>query len=118
MATTLVISTSTELWRFSVESIIYIEAEGNYSRMHLSNGDSELISQQLGKIEELISKQITKTESSLIRMGKSLIINKNHIYHITKTELYLRSNSEQIFQLTASREALLQLKKLIEGESK
>lgn len=112
----LVISTSSELWRIPVGDIMYIDAEGNYSRLYFGNGESELISQQLGKIEEMTALQITKTESPLIRIGKSLIVNRIYIYHITRNELCLRSISGNTFKVNAPREALSQLKKLMEGE--
>lgn len=118
MATNLVISSPTEMWRFSAEDIMYIEAEGNYSQVYFGNGEKELITQQLGKIEERIGNQITNAESPLIRIGKSLIINRQHIYHITKNELKLRSDFGKTFTINASKDALLQLKKLMEREAK
>lgn len=116
MATNLIISTPSELWRIPVGDIMHINAEGNYSRLHFGNGESELITQQLGKIEELIGRQVTTDESTLVRIGKSSIINRIYVYHITKNEVLLRSASGKIFTVNAAREALVQLKKLMEGE--
>ena len=57
----------------NLSSIIYTEAEGNYTRLFLSNGNVELVTMQLHSIEEKLP------ESKFIRINRSNIINIDYI---------------------------------------
>lgn len=57
----------------NLSSIIYAEAEGNYTRLFLSNGKSELGTLQLHSLEEKLP------ESKFIRINRSNIINIDYI---------------------------------------
>ena len=54
-------------------SIIYCEADGNYSYLYLDTGKKEHISQQLGKIEEILN------NDNFVRINRSIILNKEFI---------------------------------------
>ena len=114
--THLVISTSTELLRVSVRHVLYIKADGNYSQLFLSGGEVRLLSFQLGQIEKMIADQISDASSHFVRIGRGLIINLNYVYliNLTKLQLVLSDSHQGLHTLTASREALDSLKKLIE----
>lgn len=57
--------------RLTTEQIIWIQGEGNYSRVHLTNGKQLMVAQTLSKFELLIP--------AFIRTHKSSIVNPNHI---------------------------------------
>ena len=104
----LVISTSTELVRIAPDHVVYISSDGNYSTLVQTDGGTRTLTHQLGQLEKLIS----------TRIGKSLIINRSFIYYINiaKQKLTLSDVERFDYTVTASKEALKQLKELIEKE--
>jgi len=110
------ISTSTELVRVQPEDIVFVSADGNYSDMYLFDGRPYKMTFQLHYFAEVF----TKLKNNLfIRVGKSLIVNRNYIYIINLTTQELRLNGQNLrseFRLKASKEALKDLKALIEQE--
>ena len=121
MNTHLIISTSNELLRVAAAQIIYISSDGNYSTMVLHDKTEHLFTFNLSHFQKLIEKQLKDEASQFIRIGKSLIINRDYIYRInlTKQQLVMSDMAlNQAFMLSASKEALKQLKQLLENELK
>lgn len=116
----LVISTSIDLMRTASGNIVFISSDGNYSSFVFTNGDSRVITMQLGQVERVLSEQLPHSGSDFIRIGKSLIINRNYISYINiqKQQIVLSDGSSSSHSLTASREALKQLKELVERDLK
>lgn len=115
----LVISTSIDLVRIAPERIIYIASDGNYSTLMQTDGEMRMLTFQLGQIERMIADQLGSEGNNFIRIGKSLIINRSYIYYInvTKQKLTLSDVASFSHTVTASKEALKQLKELIEKEA-
>ena len=115
MHTHLIISTSNELLRVAASHIIYISSDGNYSNLLMSGGEIRMVTFQLGQIEEMIQQQLPEMRSNFIRIGRSLIININHVYHIniSRQQLLLKDR-DNTYTLSASKEALKALKEFIE----
>lgn len=110
------ISTSTELVRIQTEDIAYIEADWNYSNLYLVNGKSHKMAFQLHYFDDTFKKL---KNNFFIRVGRSLIVNKNYICAIDITSHNLWLNGSRLysdFKLKASREALKELKALMEQE--
>ena len=116
----LIISTSIDLVRIAPERIVYIVADGNYSTLVQADNESRILSYQLGQIEKLISAQLGSDGNIFIRIGKSLIINRSYIYYINipKQRLVMSDVASFSHTLTASKEALKQLKELLEKDVK
>jgi DNA-binding LytR/AlgR family response regulator len=116
----LTISTSIDLVRIAQEHIIYISSDGNYSTILLSDGDARLVTFQLGQLEKMMADQLGSAGNSFIRIGKSLIINRNYVYYINipKQQLVLSDKAAAKYTVTASKEALKQLKELLETDLK
>ena len=115
MNTHLVISTSNELLRVAAGQIIYISSDGNYSNLLISGGEIRMVTFQLGQLEDMISKQLPDMRSIFVRIGRSLIINMNHIYHINISRQQLLLNDrDNTYTLSASKAALKSLKEFIE----
>ena len=112
----LIISTSIDLIRAASEDIIFISSDGNYSSFVFTSGESRVVTMQLGQVERLLAEQLTHSGANFIRIGKSLIINRTFISYInlTKQQLVLSDGRSTSHSLTASRDALKQLKELIE----
>ena len=113
--THLIISTSNELLRVAAAQIIYISSDGNYSNLLISGGEIRMVTFQLGQLEDMISKQLPDMRNMFVRIGRSLIINMNHIYHIniSRQQLLLKDR-DNTYTLSASKEALKSLKEFIE----
>lgn len=113
----LIISTSVELVRIAADDVLCILADGNYSTISAVNGESRIVTLQLGQVERLIANQLTSGNTDFIRIGKSLIINRQYINYINiqKQQLALSDGKSASIMLTASKEALKQLKDLVLG---
>ncbi len=104
-----------EAYSFHPEHVVCIEADGNYSNLHLSNGNEYLLSFQLGQVESIIQEQLSYTTSSFVRVGKSLIINMDELIgvNITKQTLEMYQPSGEKLLFSASRDALKKLMNLL-----
>lgn len=115
----IVISTMNELVRVCPERIVYIGSDGNYSTMVLHDKTEQVFSFNLSHFQQIIEKQMKEEAALFIRIGKSLIINREYIYkiNISRQLLVLADMKiEHTFALSASKEALRQLKQLLENE--
>jgi two-component system LytT family response regulator len=57
------------------DEILYIEADRNYSDVHLTNGKKQIVSMQLGQIEKAIP------AAHFFRINRSVIINLTYFTH-------------------------------------
>ena len=111
----LVISTSIDLVRIAPDHVVYFASDGNYSTIVQTDGEV-----RMGQIEKLIGSQLGSEGAVFIRIGKSLIINRSYIYYINipKQKLILSDVNTFNHTVTASKEALKQLKELLEKEAR
>ena len=122
------ISTSTELVRVATDEIVYVRADGNYSDLVLTNGKSRKMTFQLHFFDEVFQQL---QNNMFVRVGRSLIVNKRYIYVINLTEqqlilsggdmkepivFYGQSKTDNPQKISLAREALRQLKELLENE--
>ena len=110
------ISTSTELVRVQTDDIVFVAADGNYSDMYLFDGKPYKMTFQLHYFDEVFQRL---KDNLFVRVGKSLIVNRNYICIINLTAQELRLNGSKLrseFRLKASKEALKDLKALMEQE--
>ena len=114
----IIVSTSTDLVRARVDEVVFVSSDGNYSTIVFVYGESRVLTLQLGQLEQLIGNQLHGSENVFIRIGKSLIINRRYISYIhpSKQQLVLSDGRSSSHTLSASREALKQLKELIERD--
>ena len=118
MSKHLVISTSVELVRIKPENIVYISSDGNYSSIMQVDGEVRTVTVQLGMIENLINTQLGTSGALSIRTGKSLFLNRYYIYYInlTRQKLIMSDAAKFSHILSASKDALKQIKELLEKE--
>ena len=107
-----------ELLRIKIGQILYFEADRNYTKLLLSNGIQFTFAINIGKIEELLEKQVSGSNDMLVRVGKSHIINKTHILQINlpKQKLLLLTQEGKPRELIISKDPLKQLKESLEKE--
>lgn len=111
--------TSTELIRVKADAVVFITADGNYSAITMADGSDYVLTLQLGQIEKRISEVVEEGDNRFIRIGKSLIINREFITFINPSRQKLTLSDCRTFRhdVSASREALKSLKELIEKET-
>ena len=115
----LIISNANELVRIKPERLVYVESDGNYSTMVLHDKTEQVFTMNLAHFQQMIEEQLGKEAMTFIRIGKQLIINRAYIFKINpnKQQLIMSDMDKNIaFDLQASKEALKQLKALIESE--
>lgn len=111
----LLIHTVNEAYSFHPNQVVCIEADGNYSSLRLYNGSEYLLSFQLGQVESLIREQLSYTNHSFVRVGKSLIVNMDELLcvNVTRQTLEIGQLSGEKLIFNASREALKKLLNLM-----
>ena len=116
----LLISTSVDLVRIAPDRIVYIAADGNYSTLVQADKEVRMLSFQLGQIEKIMQSQLGSDGNMFIRIGKSLIINRSFISYINipRQKLTLSDVATFSHTVTASKEALRELKELREREAR
>ena len=114
----LIIKTRDELLRIRIGQILYFEADRNYTKLLLSSGIQFTFAINIGKIEEILGKQIEGVGKILMRVGKSHIINKNHILQINlpKQRLLLLTEEGKAKEVVISKDPLKVLKESLDKE--
>jgi len=115
----IIISNSNELVRILPERIVYVESDGNYSTIVLHDKVKHVFTMNLAHCQQVMESQLGKDAMIFIRLGKQLIINRTYIYKINVNKQQLVMSNmyvNEAFTLQASKEALKQLKILMELE--
>ncbi len=104
-----------ELLRVDLASIVYFEADGNYTRFVSINGLASMVCMNLGKMEELLSIRFKNEPRSFVRIGKRFIVNLKYIYRINTLKQELTMSDQRTFTqtLSISKVALKSLKDII-----
>lgn len=115
----LLFTTSTELVRVPSAAIVYFRADGNYSAIIMADGEEYVLTLQLGQIEHRIEQLLEDGDHRFIRIGKSLIINRDYISFINagKQRLVLSDCRTFRHEVSASKEALKALKEYVAKEA-
>lgn len=114
----IIISNSVELVRVKPERVVYFESDGNYSRMVLHDKTEHLFTLNLAHCQQIIEEQLGKEAQTFVRIGKQLLINRMYIYKINVNKQQLVMSDmllNHAFTLSASKEALRQLKAYLES---
>lgn len=114
----LIFTTATEIVRVPAESVVFITADGNYSVMTLADGENFVLTLQLGQLERRIAEMLDKDDHRFIRVGKSLIVNRDFIafIHPVRQKMILSDCRNFRHEVSASKDALKALKELLEKE--
>ena len=116
----LIISTATDLVRIAPDKIVFISSDGNYCNLVQTDNETRMLTFQLGQVENMMREQLGTEGNLFIRIGRGLIINRNYIYYINiqSQKLILSDVTRFTHTVSASKDALKQLKELIEKEAK
>lgn len=100
-------------------AVVYIAADGNYSAITMADGESFVLTMQLGQMERRIAETLDIDDNRFIRIGKSLIVNRDFIAFINppRQKMILSDCRNFRHEVSASKEALKSLKELLEKEA-
>lgn len=109
-----------ELLRVDLSSVVYFEADANYTKMISANGLTDMVCISLGRMEELLVLKFKDDPGMFARIGKRFILNLNYVYKINtlKQELTLSDQHTFSYTLSISKVALKALKDLISPYNK
>ncbi len=115
----LTFTSTSEILRIPSDALVYVTADGNYSVMTLADGNDYLLTMQLGHVERHIAEMLSGEDNRFIRIGKSLIVNRQFITLINpqRQKMVLSDCRTFSHEVTASKEALRALKDLLEKET-
>jgi DNA-binding LytR/AlgR family response regulator len=108
-----------ELLRVDLSSVVYFEADANYTRFVSVNGQTDMVCMSLGRMEELLALRFKDAPGSFARIGKRYIINLKYVYRVNtlKQELTLSDQMTFTQTLSISKIALKGLKDLMSPHS-
>ena len=109
-----------ELYRIDMRSIVYIEADGNYTHIVLRNGQRGTVCVSLMQMQGILDAKLEEHAAIFARVGKRYIINLQYVYHINsqKQHLSLSDGISFNYETSLSKEALRGLKELFVSNNK
>ncbi|MDE6361274.1 MAG: LytTR family transcriptional regulator [Muribaculaceae bacterium] len=102
-----------ELIILDLERVAFFQANGNYTLLTYLSGQKQLLTLGLSKIETVIRAATPPGHrGTFLRLGRSLIVNKQYIITIsvTKQKLYLGDYTCPMFGISVSKPLLKALK--------
>lgn len=120
MADYIYFKTRDELLRLDTGSIVYFEAQGNYTKIILANGYEGLVCMNLAKMQERLTSRLQEKAKRFVRVGKSHIINTGFLLQVTplRQVLVLSDQKSFSYELSVSKEALrIFMNMIIEAKS-
>jgi len=102
-------STPTSLLHFDAETLMYVQADGNYVTLHFRDSSTKVLTMQLHDFENLL---VRKTPGKFSKVGRSLIVNLKFVFsiNITRQELVISDKVMFTHTLSPSKKALEEFK--------
>jgi len=86
------------------DDIFYCEADGNYTHIYTTNGEKQLVTQQMGKLMEQLD------DARFLRINRSVIVNRKFINSYKRCDRQLNIAHQLLFQsFKVSREVAREL---------
>lgn len=113
----LLLTNSSDLIQLPVESIVCLQAHGNYTEITLADTHRVVVTMQLGQIEKLIVNQLG-CDNCLMQAGRSLVVNRDFIIAINLPHKRIVLSDCRTFrhELNAPKDALKAIKESLEAE--
>ena len=115
----LVFATSTEVLRVPADAVVFVSADGyDLNTPRVPDGEDFVLTMQLGQIEKRLAEMLDGNDNRFIRIGKSLIVNREYITFINPSRQKLLLSDCRTFrrEVSASKDALKALKDYVEKE--
>ncbi len=100
--------------RISISSIVYFEAEGNYTNIVLKNGMKGTVCMNLLQVQDLLSRSLKEVATTFARVGRKHIVNLNYVFQISilRQRLVLSDGDRFSYNLAVSKDALKKLREM------
>lgn len=108
-----------EMLIIDLDKVAFFQANGNYTELTYIEGQKQMLTLGLSKVEEYIKKVLpADIPSSFIRIGRSLIINQRYLYSINtlKQKLVLSDCTNHIYILSVSKNLLKAYKDIMSNK--
>ena len=112
------LNSRTEMHAIDLDEVAFMQADGHYTDISFANGNkrSELIG--ITMLESAIKELYGGDDSPFCRIGRSFLININHVVSIHLQKHVISFISPKVQTLTLSRQSVCQLKSLILSRKK
>jgi len=104
--------TQSGFYMISPQDIVYIQADWNYSEIFLSDTKSELVTTNIGKLEDMLPKHL------FYRISRSIIVNISYLVRINRKKrlaILVKEDKEYSFKIPLLN--ISKIEKFIEGTS-
>ena len=110
----LLLNSRDELFRMEISTIVYFEAEGNYTNFVLSDKVKGSVCMNLSEMQKILSDSLKESANIFARVGKRHIINLTYVYQISvlRQKLVLSDGEVFAYVLNISKDALKALKEM------
>lgn len=108
-----------EMLIIDLQKVVFFQANGNYTELTYIEGQKQMLTLGLSKVEEYIKKALrADIPSSFIRVGRSLIINQRYLYSINtlKQKLILSDCANHTYILSVSKSLLKAYKEIMSNK--
>ncbi|MDO4949767.1 MAG: LytTR family DNA-binding domain-containing protein [Bacteroidales bacterium] len=104
-----------EFMRIDIAQIVYFAANGNYTDIVLANKQRCTLGLSMSQMENYLTDNLKEKARCFVRIGKSCIVNLNHIYRINVPQQFLMLSTDNlsVYKLAISKDALKKLKELM-----
>lgn len=108
----LLLNSRDELFRMDISTIVYFEADGNYTNFVLSDKVKGSVCMNLSEMQKVLSDSLKESACIFARVGKRHIVNLTYVYQISvlRQKLVLSDGKVFAYALNISKEALKALK--------
>lgn len=110
------LNTRDEMLIIDLDKIAFFQANGNYTELTYIEGQKQMLTLGLSKVEEYIKRILPADKpSSFIRIGRSLIINQRYLYSINtlRQKLILSDCANHTYILSVSKTLLKAYKEIM-----
>lgn len=110
-----ILQNSQKLYRLATDDILYVSADGNYSKIYLINGTHIHCYITLASFSDTLRQQCHHSADDFVRLGRSLLVNVNYLFCIDMetNSLKLMNKNMDIIELTAPSDSLKLLKEFL-----
>lgn len=108
-----------EMLIIDLDKVAFFQANGNYTELTYIEGQKQMLTLGLSKVEEYIKRVLPADRpSSFIRIGRSLIINQRYLYSINtlKQKLILSDCANHTYILSVSKSLLKAYKDIMSNK--
>lgn len=110
------LNTRDEVTILDTQRIMYLQADGSYTRLRFADGREALVSFGISRMEAILASAKAKSDEGVFyRLGRSLIINQRYLFHVNtlKQKLLLAGEGGYVCQLDVPKATLRAYKELL-----